>query len=172
VIARGQSKVTGVRFNIAVAFEASDDGGRAIAESTFHISRTTNWDPGKGRPGCVTESQGNGLAEFPKALRATKRMASRCALGSMRTLSHRWVWFTVEAQLAMIERLRRKLSPDLAQDRTSLCICPECATLGCGVISLVVEGGAGVCRVEGFGCSRSDPCSYAAFSESSETGSC
>jgi len=87
VIARGQSKVTGVHFNIAVAFEASDDGGRAIAESTFHHFANYNWDPGKGRPGCVTEPQGNDLAEFPKALRATKRYAQNIALWLSRRLT-------------------------------------------------------------------------------------
>ncbi len=60
-------------------------------------------------------------------------------------------WFTVEAQLAMIERLRRKLPPDLAHDRTSLCICPECGDLGCGAISVSVEGGAGVVEWKDFG---------------------
>jgi hypothetical protein len=53
-------------------------------------------------------------------------------------------WALVDGQLAMIERLRRKAAPGLAHDRRTLCICPECADLGCGAISLSVEGGAGV----------------------------
>jgi hypothetical protein len=36
VIARGRSKVTGIDFNLAVAFEPSERGGPAIAQSTFH----------------------------------------------------------------------------------------------------------------------------------------
>ncbi len=60
-------------------------------------------------------------------------------------------WFDIEAQLDMIERLRRKMPPDLAQNRTSLCICPECGDLGCGVISLSIEGGAGVIVWKDFG---------------------
>jgi len=45
VIARGRSKVTGKRFNLAVAFEGSRETGRAIAESSFHHSRTTTGIP-------------------------------------------------------------------------------------------------------------------------------
>jgi hypothetical protein len=60
-------------------------------------------------------------------------------------------WFTAEAQLATIERLRRKMPPDLAHNRTTLCICPECGGLGCGAISLSVEGGAGVIEWKDFG---------------------
>jgi hypothetical protein len=36
VIARGASKVSGVQFNTAVAFEADGQMGRALAQSTFH----------------------------------------------------------------------------------------------------------------------------------------
>jgi hypothetical protein len=60
-------------------------------------------------------------------------------------------WFVLEAQLAMFERLRRKMPPDLAQGRTSICICPECGDLGCGAISLSIEGGAGVVEWKDFG---------------------
>ena len=60
-------------------------------------------------------------------------------------------WFTVEAQVATIERLCRKMPPDLARNRTTLCICPECGDLGCGAISLSVEGGAGVIEWKDFG---------------------
>jgi hypothetical protein len=44
VIARGRSKATGARFNIAVAFEADGTAGRAIAQSTFHHFADYNWD--------------------------------------------------------------------------------------------------------------------------------
>jgi hypothetical protein len=37
-------------------------------------------------------------------------------------------WFADEEQLATIERLRRKMPPDLARYRTALCICPDAAT--------------------------------------------
>jgi hypothetical protein len=53
-------------------------------------------------------------------------------------------WFTVDLQVAMIDRLRGKLPPDLAPGRTSLCIC-------CGVISLSVEGGPGIVEWKDFG---------------------
>ena len=36
IIVRGTSKVTGVTFNIAVAFEPGEHGGPALAQSTFH----------------------------------------------------------------------------------------------------------------------------------------
>jgi hypothetical protein len=80
VIARGRSKVTGVRFNIAVAFEASAEGGPAIAESTFHHFADYNWEPSQGCPSFVTEAPGNGLAEFPEALRTTERYVRNIAL--------------------------------------------------------------------------------------------
>jgi len=80
VIARGRSKVTGVRFNIAVAFEASAEGGPAIAESTFHHFADYNWEPSQGCPSFVTEAPGNGLAEFPEALRTTERYVLNIAL--------------------------------------------------------------------------------------------
>jgi hypothetical protein len=79
VIARGRSKATGIDFNIAVAFEASDEGGPALAESTFHHFADYNWDPDKGCPTFVTEPPGDGLAEFPEALRATQRYVRNIA---------------------------------------------------------------------------------------------
>jgi hypothetical protein len=59
VIARGRSKVTGTPFNIAVAFETSDRGGRAIAQSTFHHFLDYNWDTQRGSPSFVNEPAGN-----------------------------------------------------------------------------------------------------------------
>jgi len=88
VIARGQSKVTGVRFNIAVAFEASDDGGRAIAESTFPPFRGLQLGPRARPPRLRHRVAGQrSLAEFPKALRATKRYVQNIALWLSRRLT-------------------------------------------------------------------------------------
>jgi hypothetical protein len=62
VIATGVSKATGTRFNIAVAFEPSADGGPAIAQSTFHHFADDNWDPAAGAPSFVSEPPGHALA--------------------------------------------------------------------------------------------------------------
>ena len=80
VIAAGRSKATGIRFNLAVAFEPSGARGPAIAHSTFHHFADYNWDPGRGCPSFVTEMPGNGLAQFPPALRATHRYVRNLAL--------------------------------------------------------------------------------------------
>jgi hypothetical protein len=80
VIATGRSRVTGVAFNIAVAFERSAAGGPAIAESTFHHFVDYNWDPGMGAPTFVDEPPGNGLATFPKARQSTERYVRNVAL--------------------------------------------------------------------------------------------
>lgn len=56
VIATSVSKATGQRFNIAVAFEPSDAGGPAIAESTFHHFADFNLDPRLGCPSFVEET--------------------------------------------------------------------------------------------------------------------
>jgi hypothetical protein len=79
VIATGRSRVTGVSFNIAVAFEPSRGGGPAIAESTFHHFADYNWDPGTGAPSFVDEPPGNGLATFPAARLATERYVRNVA---------------------------------------------------------------------------------------------
>ena len=80
VIATGRSKVTGIDFNIAVAFEPSDGNGAAIAQSTFHHFCDYNWDVGAGAPSFVDEPPGNGLAENPEALRATRAYMRNVAL--------------------------------------------------------------------------------------------
>jgi hypothetical protein len=80
VIATGRSRVSGVTFNIAVAFEPSDAGGPAIAESTFHHFADYNWDPAMGAPSFVDEPPGNGLATFPSARRSTERYVRNVAL--------------------------------------------------------------------------------------------
>jgi hypothetical protein len=79
VIATGVSKVTGRTFNIAVAFEASERGGRAIAQSTFHHFADYNWDTRAGAPSFVTEPPGHGLQNDPEALEDTHRYALNVA---------------------------------------------------------------------------------------------
>jgi hypothetical protein len=59
VIARGKSKLTGVGFNLAVAFEPSEEQGPAIAQSTFHHFADYNWDTSSGCPSFVDEPPGN-----------------------------------------------------------------------------------------------------------------
>lgn len=80
VIATGTSKVSGRRFNIAVAFEPSADGGPAVAESTFHHFADYNWDPAKGCPSFVGEVPGDGLARSPEARRSVRRYVRNLAL--------------------------------------------------------------------------------------------
>jgi hypothetical protein len=88
VIATGRSRVTGATFNIAVAFEASAEGGPAIAESTFHHFADYNLDPAKGAPSFVDERPGDGLARFAPARRSTEhyfRNVAICLAGTVRT---------------------------------------------------------------------------------------
>jgi hypothetical protein len=68
IIAAGHSKVTGRRFNLAVAFEATGGKGRAIAESSFHHFVDYNWDPRLGCPSFVDESAGDAILRDPAAL--------------------------------------------------------------------------------------------------------
>lgn len=79
VILKGRSLSTHRDFNIAVAFERSESGGRAIAESTFHHFADYNWDPSMGCPSFVSEAPGDGLRQFPEALRSTKRYVRNVA---------------------------------------------------------------------------------------------
>jgi hypothetical protein len=60
-------------------------------------------------------------------------------------------WFVVQEQVATIDRLLRRKPPDLAHGRTSLYICPECGDLGCGAVTVLVEGGPGVVVWSDFG---------------------
>jgi hypothetical protein len=71
VIATGRSKVTGRRFNLAVALEASRGKGRAIAESSFHHFADYNWDPRKGCPSFVDEPAGDAILRDPAGLAST-----------------------------------------------------------------------------------------------------
>lgn len=80
VIATGKSALTGRRFNVAVAFEASEAGGPAIAQSTFHHFADYNWDPVAGAPSFVSEPPGDALPRSPEASRSTRLYARNLAL--------------------------------------------------------------------------------------------
>lgn len=80
VIARGTSKVTRNPFNIAVAFDASEKGGRAIAQSTFHHFVDYNWDTRSGCPTFVSETPGSAMRTERQALADTHRYAVNVAL--------------------------------------------------------------------------------------------
>jgi hypothetical protein len=79
VIATGTSKVTGRRFNIAVAFEPGSGNGPAIAESTFHHFVDYNWDTRSGCPSFVDEPPGDALLRTPQALADTHRYVTNIA---------------------------------------------------------------------------------------------
>ena len=79
VIMEGESPVSGRRFNLAVAFERSEHGGRAIAQSTFHHFADYNWDPAAGSPSFVSGPAGDGMAKFPEALRSTRQYVRNVA---------------------------------------------------------------------------------------------
>jgi hypothetical protein len=79
VIATGKSKVTGRIFNLAVAFADGQDGGRAIAQSTFHHFADYNWDVRAGSPSFVTEPPGDGLIRNPDAMADTRLYALNIA---------------------------------------------------------------------------------------------
>jgi hypothetical protein len=87
VILRGKSMVTGMDFNIAVAFEPGEQGGPAIAESTFHHFADYNWDPRSGSPSFVSEPPGDGLRRVPEALADTQRYVLNVAAWLSSTVS-------------------------------------------------------------------------------------
>jgi len=80
VIATGTSKVTGTKFNIAVAFEPSAAGGPGLAESTFHHFADYNWDISAGCPSFVTETPGSGLARSLEAQESVRQYVRNIAL--------------------------------------------------------------------------------------------
>ncbi|WP_342248854.1 hypothetical protein [Sphingomonas sp. OTU376] len=80
VVAISTSKVSGNAFNIAVAFEPSDQGGPAWAESTFHHFADYNWDPAKGCPTFVSEAPGNALAASQEAQASVRNYVRNLAL--------------------------------------------------------------------------------------------
>ncbi|MDN5780727.1 MAG: hypothetical protein L0H23_01670 [Luteimonas sp.] len=79
VIMEGLSLASRRRFNIAVAFERSERGGRAIAQSSFHHFSDYNWSPAAGCPSFVGETAGDAMATFPEALRSTKQYVRNIA---------------------------------------------------------------------------------------------
>jgi hypothetical protein len=80
VIACGTSKVTGRRFNLAVAFEPGPTGGSAIAQSTFHHFADYNWDIDAGAPSFVDEPPGDSMTQVPQAMADTHRYVRNAAL--------------------------------------------------------------------------------------------
>jgi hypothetical protein len=80
VVATGISKVTSRRFNIAVAFEAHEGSGRAVAQSTFHHFADYNWDVRSGAPSFVDEPPGDALLRHPPAMADTHRYCRNVAL--------------------------------------------------------------------------------------------
>ena len=80
VIATGRSKLSGNTFNIAVAFEPSEEGGPAVAQSTFHHFVDYNWDPRDGAPSFVDEPPGDDVVRDPHALADTHRYVRNLAL--------------------------------------------------------------------------------------------
>jgi hypothetical protein len=80
VIASGTSEATGRAFNIAVAFEAYGNHGRAIAQSTFHHFADYNWDTRLGAPSAVGEPPGDAILREPAAIYDTRRYVRNVAL--------------------------------------------------------------------------------------------
>ncbi|HEY2011666.1 MAG TPA: hypothetical protein VGH23_21930 [Rhizomicrobium sp.] len=80
VIALGTSKITGRRFNLAVAFEPGAAGGPAIAQSTFHHFADYNWNTGAGAPSFVDEPPGDAMVRMPQAIADTHRYVRNVAL--------------------------------------------------------------------------------------------
>jgi hypothetical protein len=80
VIATGVSKTTGRAFNLIVAFEPSDAGGPAVAQSTFHHFADYNWDPTLGAPSFVSEPPGKALAGSPDARESIRQYIRNLAL--------------------------------------------------------------------------------------------
>jgi len=80
VIATGRSKVSGIPFNIAVAFEPTDEAGPAIAQSTFHHFADYNWNPRKGAPSFVSEPPGGALGKSGRARGSLARYVGNLAL--------------------------------------------------------------------------------------------
>ncbi|MEI9982803.1 MAG: hypothetical protein WDN69_06075 [Aliidongia sp.] len=79
MIAVGSSKVTGRRFNLAVAFEPGPGGGPAIAQSTFHHFADYNWDTRSGCPSFVDEPPGDAIMRTPQAMADVELYASNVA---------------------------------------------------------------------------------------------
>ena len=80
VIATGISQTTGVRFNLAVAFEREPGGaGAAVAQSTFHHFCDYNWDPRAGCPSFVSEPPSDRILVDPRGRWSTERYVRNLA---------------------------------------------------------------------------------------------
>ena len=71
VIATGVSKVSGASFNLIVTFEG--DGGRAVAQSTFHHFCDYNLDPRCGCPSFVSETPTDRIVADPRGRHSAER---------------------------------------------------------------------------------------------------
>lgn len=79
VIATGTSQATDRPFNLIVAFENGPEGGRGIAESSFHHLVDYNWDTDAGRPSFVEEAPGDGYKREPEKLDDVKQYVANAA---------------------------------------------------------------------------------------------
>jgi hypothetical protein len=84
VIATGKSQTTGRDFNLAVAFDRSNDDqgnrlGRGLAESSFHHFVDYNWDPEMGCPSFVQEAPGDEVKRDPRGLDDIKTYVANAA---------------------------------------------------------------------------------------------
>ncbi|HYV51113.1 MAG TPA: hypothetical protein VE910_04360 [Dongiaceae bacterium] len=80
VIATGHSLATDRPFNLAVAFERTMDRlGRGVAESSIHHFADYNWDTSRGAPSFVTEPEGTGMKDNPRALADIKQYVRNLA---------------------------------------------------------------------------------------------
>jgi hypothetical protein len=85
VIATGTSQSSDRAFNLAVAFDRTEDEhghnvGRAVAESSFHHFVDYNWDTDRGCPDFVEEMPGDGIKRDPQKLGHIKRYVRNLAL--------------------------------------------------------------------------------------------
>jgi hypothetical protein len=69
VVATGVSAVSGRPFNLVVAFEGENGGGRALAHSSFHHFCDYNWDPRAGCPSFVSEPPSDRILRDPQGRR-------------------------------------------------------------------------------------------------------
>ena len=84
VVATGLSRVTGLSFNLIVAFERAKDAhgnmlGRAVAESSFHHFVDYNWELSKGCPSFLEEPPGDQITREPQKLEDVKAYARNLA---------------------------------------------------------------------------------------------
>jgi len=97
-----------------VAFEASAEGGRALAQSSFHHFADYNWDISSGKPSFVTESPGHAFAKSSEAQRSAAQYVANVALW----LAHE---FTDAERLRQNDRLDEALKETFpASDSTAV----------------------------------------------------